>query len=262
LGRAADADRAFQQAIALRPDSWSAFNSYGDFSLKRGQYERAAQLFQRVTALFPESSIGFTNLGAAYQSAGRYEEALQAYQHSVMIRPTAVAYSGLGGCQFALGHYSDACRAFEKEVALAANNDYIAWSNLGDAYRWTPAERVKAPGAYARAVSAARAKLQVNPKDAYAHAIVAMSLAKVGHADEAGKEIDAALKLDPSNADVLYQAAVLAVISHDNDKALLLVGRAVMAGYPTASLARDPEFTSIHEEPAFRAAISAPKSKS
>jgi serine/threonine protein kinase/tetratricopeptide (TPR) repeat protein len=261
MGRAADADRAFQQAIELHPDSWNGFNIYGIFCLHRGQYERAAKLFQRVTVLLPESSRGFTNLGATYQSAGRYQEALQAYQRAVKIGPTMAAYSGLGGCQFALGHYSDACRAYEKETELAPNS-YIAWSNLGDAYRWTPPERDKAAGAYAKAVTAAQASLHGNPKDAYAHAIIAISFGKTGQVNGAGKEIDAALKLDPSNADVLYQAAVLAAISRDSDKALLLVGRAVAAGYPTASLTRDPELTPIRDEPAFRQAISAPKPKS
>src|SRR5207253_7094474 len=247
-GRAADADKAFQQAIELRPDSSTAFNQYGTFCLSRGKFDEAARLFRRVTELLPDSSRGFANLGAALQSAGRYDEAMRAYQRSLQIAPNAVAWSNYGGCQFSLGQYAASCASFEKATQLMPN-DFTLWMNLGDAYRWTPGQQKKANEAYERSIDMARATLKVNPNGALARAVVASALAKSGHSTEAKHEIDEALKLDPTNANVLYQAAVISAIRSERDSALMWAGRAVSAGYPPADASRDPELSSLRKDP-------------
>ena len=260
-GRAADADKAYQQAIVLRPDSSTAFNQYGTFCLSRGKFDEAARLFKRVTELLPDSSRGFANLGAALQSAGRYDEAMSAYQRSLQIAPNAVAWSNYGGCQFSLGQYAASCTSFEKATQLMPN-DFTLWMNLGDAYRWTPGQKEKANAAYARAIDAARATLKINPASAIAHAVAASALAKSGHPTEAKHEIDEALKLDPTNANVLYQAAVISTIRSERDSALMWTRRAVSAGYPPADASRDPELSSLRKDPAFLKTISGPRSNS
>jgi serine/threonine protein kinase/tetratricopeptide (TPR) repeat protein len=260
-GRAADADKAFQQAIELRPDSSTAFNQYGNFCLARGKFDEAARLFRRVTELLPDSSRGFANLGAALQSAGHYPEAMQAYQRSLQISPNAVAWSNYGGCQFSLGQYAASCASFEKATQLMPN-DFTLWMNLGDAYRWTPGQKEKANQTYARAIETGRATLKTNPGSALARAVVASALAKSGHPMEAKQEIDEALKLDPTNANVLYQAAVISTIRSERESALMWAGRAVSAGYPPADASRDPELSSLHKDPAFLKTISGPRSNS
>jgi serine/threonine protein kinase/tetratricopeptide (TPR) repeat protein len=260
-GRAADAEKSFERAIELRPDSSSAFNTYGRFALDRGKFDLAARLYQRVTELLPDSSRGFANLGAALQSGGRYEEAMRAYQRSLQIAPNATAWSNIGGCQFSLGQYAISCTAFRKATELSPN-DYTLWMNLGDGYRWTPGQKKEADAAYARAVATARNALQVNPQDVLARAVAASALAKSGHPTEAKHEIDEALKLDPTNANVLYQAAVISVIRSERDSALMWAGRAVSAGYPPADASRDPELSSLRKDPAFLKTISGPRSNS
>ena len=260
-GRAADAEKSFQRAIELRPDSSTAFNTYGRFALDRGKFDLAARLYQRVTELLPDSSRGFANLGAALQSGGRYEEAMRAYERSLQIAPNATAWSNIGGCQFSLGQYAQSCDAFRKATELAPN-DYALWMNLGDAYRWTPGQKPAADAAYARAIATAHDSLQVNPQDALASAVAASALAKSGHFTEAKHEIDEALKLDPTNANVLYQAAVISAIRSERESALLWAERAVAAGYPPADASRDPELSSLRKDPAFLKTISGPRSNS
>ena len=244
MGRAADAEKAFERAIALRPDSTNITTQYGTFCFTHGRFDKAVGLYRRVTEILPDSARAFTNLGASLQAIGRYDDAAAAYEHSISLAPSGSAYSNLGLIRYDSGRYADACTALEKASQLAPN-DYRVWANLGDAYRWTPERKGDAPEAHGRAIAAARATLAVNAKDALAHAVIASCLAKTGKLDEADREIRSALTIDPTDANVLYDAAVVAQLRGDADAAANWLRRAVGNGYSAAEAAHDPELAPL-----------------
>ena len=244
MGRADDAEREFNHALALAPDWPSAYAKYGRFCTDRGQYEKAAGLFRRMAQLLPDSPRGYGNLGAVLMLLGRFDEALQAYQQALAIKPDSTVYTNLGVCQYNMGRFSDAAVSFEKATSMAPDNG-VLWMNLGDARRWIPGQRANAVPAYERAIDRARATLKVNGKDAFMHGVIAISSAKLGRSTEAAKEIETALKLDPTNADVLYDAAIVALLGHDRDGAAAWLKRAIAAGYSASQAARDPELAEL-----------------
>lgn len=244
MGRAADAEKAFERAIALRPDSTNITTQYGTFCFTHGRFDKAVNLYRRVTEILPDSARGYLNLGASLQAIGRYDDAAAAYEHSISLAPSGSAYSNLGLIRYDSGRYADACTALEKASQLAPN-DYRVWANLGDAYRWTPERKGDAPEAHGRAIAAARAALAVNSKDALAHAVIASCLAKSGKLDEADREIRSALTIDPTDANVLYDAAVVAQLRGDADAAANWLRRAVGNGYSAAEAAHDPELAPL-----------------
>ena len=249
MGRAADAEAMYKKGISLRPDHANSYNRYAVFLFNAGRHGEAAANFLRYTQLQP-TALGFSNLGAAYQALGRYDEAQRAYERSIALEPTSDAYLNLGSVYYYTGRYADACRALEKATSLSPGS-HFAWVTLGDAYRWSPDLKQKSNGAYESAINAARAAVAVNPRDAVAHANEAIALAKLGSATDAASESNTALKLDPNNQTVLYSAAVVALLRGNPDVAVGWLQRAVSAGYPISDLQRDPEFQSIHGDPAF-----------
>jgi Flp pilus assembly protein TadD len=257
LGRDADAETAYRKAIALRPDAYAALMNYGGFCYSRGRYAEAAAHFRRSTQLAPELSQTHANLGAALQALGKNDEALAAFRKSIEIRPTGTGWSNLGTFQFFLGRFEDARKSYEQAAALAPS-DPVIWANLGDARRVSGA-LVDAKSAYARAITAAREALATKPNDAYLRSLIALCLARNGSGAAAQDEIAQALQNDPTNAVVLYKAAVIAMLRGNDDTALSWLERAVAAGYPSADAERDPDFASIRETPSFRNAV---KSKS
>ncbi len=261
MGNAAEADRLFREAMALRPDYPDVYGRYGRFCYQRGRFEEAAHYFTRQTEILPHAPRGYANLGAALQALQRYDEAIRAYQRSIEIKPTSGGYSNLGSVQFYLGHYADAAAAYEKATALTPK-DYVYWCNLGDAYRWTPGRRPKSAAAYDRAIHLSRNAIAVNPNDAVARALVASCLAKRGEGTAAQRELELALKADPTNSKVLYQAAVVANIRGDHDSAIAWLGRAIASGRPATDAARDPELSNLRNDPRFRSALNTPKTKS
>jgi Flp pilus assembly protein TadD len=250
MGRATDAERLYLKALTLRPGHAATFNLYAVFLFYAGRYQEAAANFRRFTELMP-TARGFANLAAAYQALGAYEDAERANERSIALEPTTDGYLGLGLVYYYTGRYADARLTLQKAVALSPTN-YDAWVSLGDAYRWSPGMRDKSTEAYKKAVDAAREALAVNPRDALAHAVSAISLAKLGRSNEATAESNAAVKIDPTNKATLYAAAVEAHLRGASDAAVTWLERAVQAGYSVSDLQRDPELKSMQDDPAFR----------
>jgi serine/threonine-protein kinase len=252
-GRAADADRMFQKALTLRPDAAGTYSRYGVFCYGQGRFAEAAKLFGKAAELVPDFSHAHSDLGAALQALQRYDEATVAYRKSIALEPTAAGWSNLGALQFVLGQYGEARKSFERAVALAPS-DFLMWANLGDACRAshdTPCE----DRAWKGAITAAREVLSARSDDALARAILASSLAKSGNGEDAQTEIRRALETDPTNAIVLYQAAVVGALHGSPDSAISWLERAIAAGYSAADAAHDPALEPLHRFPAFTNAV-------
>ena len=244
MGRAADAQLAYEHVIALAPDWPTAYGRYGIFWYDQGKFDEAAEAFRTQIRLMPDAARGYMNLGAALMALGQFDEALQAFQRSLTFEKTSPAYADLGSCQYNLGRFADAAISFQTATAMTAN-DPVLWMNLGDARRWAPGQRAAAAAAYERAVDRSRAVLKVNQKDGLAHALIASALAKLGRSAEARREMERALKLEPTNADVLYQSAVVALLRGDREGAAAWLRRALDAGYSAPQAAHDPELAEL-----------------
>ena len=260
-GNAAAAESTYRRAIALQPNYWAGYNKFGAFYAGHARYTEAAAMFRRVTELQPNSARGYTNLGGVLDLLGRFDEAKAAYQSSIAREPTSQAYSNLGTLQYFLGQFEDSARSFEKAVELTPAN-YLLWANLGDAYRWAPGQRLKAPGAYARAIQLGDQELTVSPNEAQIHSVLARCLAKSGRSIEARAHLDHARRLAHENAEVMYDAAVVAVLSDDRGAAIEWLRRAVAAGYGTAHIVREPEFAALRGLPEFQRVLGTPSRRS
>jgi Flp pilus assembly protein TadD/TolB-like protein len=252
-GRGDEAEKHFRRAIALRPDSAGMFAQLGAYCYSRGRYEEAVIQFRQAAQLSPEAARNHLNLGAALQALNRHDEALTAFQRSLAIEPTADGWSNLGTLQFFLGRYEAARDSYRRATQLAPAH-HIAWANLGDACR-AANDRQCAAEAWPHAIAAARAALLVNTSNAMTRAQLASALAKAGQLDEAQREIRRALEVDPTNALVLYEAAVVGVLRGSPDSAVSWLERAIAAGYPPGDAERDPIMAPLRQLPSFRIAV-------
>ena len=108
---------------------------------------------------------------------------------------------------------------------------------------------------YNRAIELARAALAINAKDALAHATIAACFAKSGRAHDAEPEIRAAIAIDPTNANVLYDAAVIAALRGDTDSGVNWLRRAVQNGFGISGIETDPDLRALHQHPGFHEII-------
>jgi serine/threonine protein kinase/Flp pilus assembly protein TadD/TolB-like protein len=248
LGRASDAETAYRHAIVLRPEWPSAYTLYGTFCFRRGRFADALAQYQRAARILPDAARSHTNVGAALANLGRIDDARTSYRKALSIAPSSTLYVNLGSLEFERAHFLDAAKAFEQATTLTGN-DFRSWEYLGDAYRWSETRKNDAANAYRRTVETARIALASNPKDANARGSLARALAKLGNADEARREIRAALDLDPTNGRVLYSAGVVAALTGDADAAVTWLHRATDNGFARRDIASDPYLAALKSRP-------------
>jgi Flp pilus assembly protein TadD/TolB-like protein len=251
------AETSLGRAIGLQPSSFAAYNHLGAFFYGRGRYREAAEMFGKAARTAPNSYLALNNLGGASTMACDFTAANDAFRKALALDPAyPPAISNLGLNQLWTGRYAEATGTLEMAVKLGPN-DFRIWGNLGDAYRGQ-GHPDKAAEAYTRALTLAREYLRLNPRDTQAHQIVATSLAKTGHMAEAQEPMRQTLALDPKDPDVLANAATIAALAGRPAEAIEWLRKAVDAGYCPAIALRQPEFSRLHNDPAFRSIIAAP----
>jgi tetratricopeptide (TPR) repeat protein len=257
LGNFAAAESTYKQAIALRPNYSAVYSWLGTFYFGQNRYADAAEAFLKATQLAPNNYFGYFNLGAAYVAEGHYQDAIKAFNRSIDLRPSSDAYNNLGYVYTITNRFPEAVAALEQALKLD-DHDWMNWGNLGDALYWSSGRRSESALKYEKAIAIAASKLEVNPEDAFTLAYLANYSAMLGDKDTAYGYLERAVKLAPSNGDVLFRAAV--VYNHFNqpDQAVAFAKRAIDAGYSRSVIRDTPDFVNLQQNPQFRAMVANP----
>ena len=251
LNEPTQAEQIFKKAIGLRPNYWANYNWLGELYFRQGDFGSAEAMFLEVTRLTPDSYVGYGNLGIGYLSEGEYTKALPMLERSVSIQPTAENTSNLAALYFQLRQFSDAARLNEKAIKLNDRN-YEVWGNLGDAYYWSPGERLKSVSAYSTAIKLGNEQLKVNPRNANLLGYIAAYYAMVGQREQAMDYIHRALVIAPSNSELLFSAALVYKQFGKNDDCLQYLASAISAGMPSSMLKDTPNFDDLHNDERFQ----------
>lgn len=108
---------ALQQPI-LEPLKLSAYNNLGTLYQELGHLEAALAAFQQVVALQPDSAVGHYNLGITWRGLGNCSAAIAAYQTALRLQPNyADAYRNLGVVLMKVGQIPESLKAFRLAIA-------------------------------------------------------------------------------------------------------------------------------------------------
>jgi serine/threonine protein kinase/tetratricopeptide (TPR) repeat protein len=250
-GKLVEAEATYKKAIEIWPDSWAAYNMLGVFYYISGRYPDAEKMFLKVIEKTPDNVRGYNNLGGLYHLMGKYELATKMLQKSIQIEPTAEAYTNLGTLYFFLGEYANSVPLMEKATVLAPK-EFRFWGNLGDAYRWTSGQELKAPAAYRQAIRLAEEQLSINPKDPGTRASLALYQVKLGHKEIAQMEIKEAISLAPDDVNVMFKSALVYELCGQRDEALEALKSAVKAGYSVEEIQTEPELNHLRQDARYR----------
>lgn len=255
LGSQDDAEATYEHVVSIHPDCAGCYINYGTFHSKNGRNERAMELYRRAVAINPRNPIALANLAAASIKLGRFAEAIPFAEASLKIRETAAGRAQLASCRYLLGDFAGAARDFEATIRLDPKFTQH-WGALGDALGRIPGKERAAQDAYRTAVELAQEQLRSTPGESMIRGFLAEYLAKTGDLRGADREMRQALAERPRSSDVLYSAAVIAVMT-DTDAAEL-IERAIDSGVSPMVFAHDPQFAALRQQPKF-AALVAPR---
>ena len=156
-----DKDRAVQNLVAatrVNPDLIMARLMLGDLYRESGDYNNAVSQYEVLVKLDPYTWSNFYKLGVSYQFLERLREAADSYNRALKLNPDDPnSNMNLGLVYLYLGNPDDAVKYTERATLLDPKSA-AAYSNLGVA--------LDARGEFARAEAAYRHSLDLDPDNA------------------------------------------------------------------------------------------------
>jgi len=149
------AEKEYEQALALSPSSMTLLFEYGRLELVVLRHNTKAQdAFSRMVNEQPNNAEALFWLGQAYAAQGQWAQARDEFQQSFEIAHTYQGLFNLGLAYFNLNDYKQSRQIFE---ALAAHQDKAhpdpqLWFLLGETYRHL-GDKKDATAAYKRYLS-------------------------------------------------------------------------------------------------------------
>ena len=253
-GNTSASEEAFRKAVALRPNYWGVHNAFGTFYYNQARYEDAAEEFRKAIQLAPLNYRAYSNLGGVYLLLARYKEAVDLLKQSNELRPSFESYGNLGAAYFYMGRYHDSAENLQQALKID-DKDWLNWGNLGDTLYQIPARRQEALSAYRKAIDLARLRLELNPRDSFTLAFTGDYYAMIDLEQQAREHMARALQIAPTDAEVLFRAAVLYNHFGNTDKTLDFLSKSASAGYSRTVIRDTPDFSHLKTEPRFRALV-------
>src|SRR5437879_6874068 len=142
-GRVQDAQAAYDELLAAKPELKAGWAEYFELLRASGRREEALRLADRARATFGETGFSFTLRGAALTELGRYPEALAELERAVEADPDlAIVWHELGYAAYRLGDRNRALLALDRAFALEPHTDTLKLRGqvLRDAGRYQAAE--------------------------------------------------------------------------------------------------------------------------
>ena len=186
LGRVDDAEAAFTEAIALKPDYWRGYSSLGAFYYSEGRLDEAIALFEGALVVAPSNLTALNNLGAVLWESGRLDEAEDVFVRVLRVDPdNAWAAQNRATARFYSGDFSRAAELYRRERARLPDSPALSLY-LGDAQWWAsePGRRSAARASYRAALTAARRQLAV-ARSPEVLSVLATAHARLGARDSA-----------------------------------------------------------------------------
>jgi tetratricopeptide (TPR) repeat protein len=216
--------------------------------------EEAIKASQKALELDPELAEAHAAHGFALWLMNRYDEAHAEFEASILLDPQQfeARYFYARAC-FQQGQLIEALRLFEDACLVREDHE----ARFFAAQTYTALEREEeAITAYRQAFRAVEKHLELNPDDARAVTIGAVSLCRVGKKKEGLEWAERALTIDPEDPGVRYNVACLFALEGQTEKAITCLEEAFQAGFANIEwVEKDPDLDSLRDDPRFQALL-------
>jgi len=155
--RFAEAIEAFDFAVAINPNYYTAYFNKADVLINRCDHAGAIELYLQVIEQDPANTRAMCRLGDCYEEIEKFAEAIKSYNRAISCcKSCSDAWFGKGLVFLKLKKYNQSLAAVKKALQSEPGNaDY--WFMLGEIF-----SRLRR---FAHAVDAYRKAVQINPYD-------------------------------------------------------------------------------------------------
>jgi protein O-mannosyl-transferase len=190
------AESELHAALTGKPDSVNAMNALAMVYREQRRYPESRELFARAIATKPLWGDPYFNLGRLLEKQGQVSEALRNFEQAVDLAPlNPAAHYWYGNALLQVHRDQEAEPELQKSLALAPEASFGALCDLATVYLET--------GQSDRALAILQRVEKDYPFDSNAHFLMGRLLETKGQFDDARKEYQHGLVLEPGNAEAL-----------------------------------------------------------
>src|SRR5665647_3862506 len=187
---------SYDQAIAIKPDHVNAYFNRGKALYELKQYQDAIASFDQAIAIKPDHADAYCDRGVAMSDLKQYQAAIASYDKAIAIQPNhAKAYCNCGVAWYELKQHRIAIDCYEKAVNIAPS--------YADAYfnRGVVLNELKQ---YKAAIESYDIAVAIEPDNAVAYAYCGIALREFYQHQAAIDSFDKAIALKPDYADAYF----------------------------------------------------------
>lgn len=134
VGRYAEAQEAFDNALYAFPHYANAYEGKAEIHLAQGEYAKAARAYERAIHYGSDDAGAYWNMGWCYYLAGDYDAAQEASRQALKVDPDLLPVRmNVGTILLAKGETRAAMREYERGLRLAVDPNAAipaSWSHL------------------------------------------------------------------------------------------------------------------------------------
>jgi len=253
----------FTRAIQVDPEYALAYAGVADccsflyiyWGSHQEDQEHAEAASRRALELDPDSAEAHAAHGLAVSLSKRYDEATEEFRTAMRLNPNLFEpYYFDGRASFERGDFGRAAQLFERAAAVRPD-DFQSRFFAAQCYAAMGLEN-RTDAAYRTALESVRRHVELNPDDARAVTMGAVSLCRLGEKCQGLEWADRALAIDPEDAGVSYNVACLFALEGERDRAIRCLEDAVDGGFWHKAWAEnDPDLDSLRDDPRFVALL-------
>ena len=222
-GQTAQALELASQAAEQRPSTGLLLN-VSDIFARQGNVAAARRQIERALERSPKSFGALSRLAQLELTHGAFERAAELYARLVERSPETTELTNLGTAQMMLGRFDQAAESFAAVAEKSPSSPHAALS-LADVEELR-GRREAAAGLYRKVVELAAA----DPQPALLDSVKAQALAHLGRREEAVAALQQALRRQPDNPWIAYEAALVFALIGDHSSAVYNARRAHQLG--------------------------------
>lgn len=247
--RAIDADPEYALAYAGVANASALLHMY--YPSSEGNLEQADEASSKALELDPDLADAHSARGFTLSMLRHFDDAEEEFQTAMRLDPKLfeARYFYARAC-FQQGKLLEAARLFDE--AAGVREDYQAVFFAAQSHE-ALGNQAEAEARYRRALRVAEDHMELNPDDPRAATMRAVSLCRLGQAEQGLHWAEQALAIDPEDAGVRYNVACLYALEGEVDKAIDCLEDAIDVGFGNKGwIEQDPDLASIREHPRFQ----------
>jgi tetratricopeptide (TPR) repeat protein len=210
-GTDAFAEKAFENALRVKPDFVAARHALGSLTLKARRMRDAEAHYRKLLEIAGAEAAGHVGLGDVARAEERHEDAIAEYRAALAIDPKqSTPVRALAWSLMRAGRNDEAIAAYDGYLALAPDDHEVLTAR---------ADLLMLIGRLVDSLSDWRALATRNPGDMQAHSRIALIEERLGLVDSADRSATLVLRAWPNEPEMLFVRARARMRARDDESA-------------------------------------------